>query len=116
MHVVLLVLENNLYFISVSFKCNFLLDFPQKNIAGFTASLNRRVAWVGGDLGDHPVPPPCYGQAHLSLDQVAWSSIQPGFKHSGMRNLHLVWATCSSFTTLTVKDFFPIPNLNLCLV
>lgn len=99
MHVVLLVLENNLYFIFVSFKCNFLLVFPQENIAGFTVSINRRMAWVGGDLGDHPVPPLCYGQALLSLDQFAWSSIQPGLQHSGMRNLQLVWETCSNVLT-----------------
>ncbi|EOA97032.1 hypothetical protein Anapl_17450, partial [Anas platyrhynchos] len=39
------------------------------------------MVWVGRDLKDHPVPPPCHGLGHLPLDQVAQSPIQPGLEH-----------------------------------
>ena len=39
------------------------------------------MVWVGRDLKDHLVQPPCHGQGHLPLDQVAQSPIQPGLGH-----------------------------------
>jgi len=34
-----------------------------------------------GTFKDHLLQPPCHGQGHLSLDQVAQSSIQPNPEH-----------------------------------
>jgi len=39
------------------------------------------MVWVGRDLKDHLVLPPCYGQEQHPPDQVAQSSIQPGPEH-----------------------------------
>ena len=42
--------------------------------------VNHRMVWVGKDLKDHLVPPPCHGQGHLPLAQVAQSPVQPGLE------------------------------------
>jgi len=39
------------------------------------------MVWVGRNLKDYLVQPPCHGQGHLPLDQVAQSPIQPGLEH-----------------------------------
>ena len=72
------------------------------------------MVWVGRDLKDHLVPTPCHGQRHLPLDQGAQSPIQPGLEHCQGWGTH----SCSGqpvqrLTSLTVKSFFLISNLNL---
>ncbi|KAK4818789.1 hypothetical protein QYF61_019135 [Mycteria americana] len=41
-----------------------------------------------GTFKDHLVQPPCHGQGHLSLDQVAQSTIQPGLEHFQGGGIH----------------------------
>jgi len=60
---------------------------------------------VGGDLSDHFIPTPCYRQGHLPLDQVAHSPIQPGLLQ-GRVHPQPCWATCSSVSPLSHKEFF----------
>jgi len=43
-------------------------------------SQNHRLVWVGRDLTDHPVPPPCPGQGPLPPEQGAPSPAQPGLE------------------------------------
>jgi len=51
-------------------------------------SSNHRMVWVGSDLKDHLVQPPCLEQGHLPLDQVAQGSIQPGLEHFQGGGIH----------------------------
>jgi len=48
-----------------------------------TESQNHRLVWVGRDLTDHPVPPPCPGQGPLPPAQDAPSPVQPGLQSPG---------------------------------
>ena len=58
--------------------------------------------------------PPCHEQGHLPLDQVAQSSIQPGLEHCQGGSSHsFSGQRVQCFTTLMVKNFFLISNLNL---
>lgn len=71
------------------------------------------MAWVGGDLKDYLVPPPCHGPAHLALDQAAQSLIQPSFERfRGGAATDSLDNLCQGFTTLTAKNFCHISNLN----
>jgi len=59
----------------------------------------RIIEWFGleGTHTDHLVHPPCHGQGHLSLDQVAQSAIQRDFEHFlMMRHPQFLRETCSS--------------------
>ncbi|KAK4808149.1 hypothetical protein QYF61_000129 [Mycteria americana] len=73
-----------------------------------------KLVWVGRDLKDHRVPPPCHGQGCLPLEQAAQSPIQPGLEHFqgwGIHNFSGNLFQC--LTALIVKNFFLISNLNL---
>lgn len=48
--------------------CDVLLDIEKQD---------SRLVWVGRNLKAHLVPPPCYGQGHLPLDQVDPNFVQP---------------------------------------
>jgi len=72
------------------------------------------MAWVAKDHNAHPVPTPCYVQGRQPADQAAQSHIQPGLDSLqgwGIHSLHGQPVQC--VTTLWVKNFFLIPNLNL---
>jgi len=67
-----------------------------------------------GTFKDHLVQGPCHGQGHLPLDQVAQSPIQPGLEHSqGGASTAPLGNLFQCLTTLVVKNFFLISNLNL---
>ena len=66
------------------------------------------------DLEDHLFQAPCYRQVHLPLDQVAQCPVQPGLEcfrkgafTTSLGNLF------QCLTTLTLKNVFLIPGLNL---
>lgn len=77
-------------------------------------SQNDILTQVGRGLENHLIPIPCSGQGCLALDQPAQNPIQPGLQHfrDGHPQLPLC-NLCQSSTTLIMKDFFPISNLNL---
>ena len=75
------------------------------------------MAWFEKDHNDHPVPTPCYVQGHQPADQAAQSHIQPGLECLQGWGIHsLLGQPVQCITTLWVKNFFLISNLNLpCL-
>ena len=75
------------------------------------------MAWFEKDHNDHPVPTPCYVQGRQSVDQAAQSHIQPGLECLQGWGIHsLLGQPVQCVTTLWVKNFFLISNLNLpCL-
>ena len=69
---------------------------------------------AGRDLKDYLVPAPWHEQGHLPLDRVAQSSIQSGLEHfQGRASAASLGNLCQCFTTLMVKNFLLISNLNL---
>lgn len=68
------------------------------------------IEWFGleGTLKIIKFQPPFHGQEHLPLDQVVQSSFQHNLKHFKR------WGT-QCLTTLTVKYFFLMFNLNLLI-
>jgi len=75
---------------------------------------NHRVAWVEKDHNAHPVPTPCYVQGHQPAAQAAQSHIQPGLECLQGWGIHsLPGQPVQCITTLWVKNFFLISNLNL---
>ena len=75
------------------------------------------MAWVGRDLKDHQLQPPCCRQDHqppyLVLDQAAQGPIQPGFEHLQGWGIHsLSGQLFQHLTTLIAKNFLLISNLN----
>ena len=50
---------------------------------GLALALDRPTEGFGleGTFKGHLVQPPCHGQGHLALDQVAQSPVQPGLEH-----------------------------------
>ena len=50
-------------------------DWGSACMLGSLCCLNHRMAWIGGNLKNHPVPNPCHGQGCHSLDQVVWGII-----------------------------------------
>ena len=75
------------------------------------------MAWVEKDHSDHLVPTPCYVQGHQPADQAAQSHIQPGLECLHGWGIHsLLGQPVQCVTTLWVKNFLLISNLNLpCL-
>ena len=75
------------------------------------------MAWVEKDHNAHPVPTPCYVQGHQPANQAAQSHIQPGLECLQGWSIHnLPGQPVQCVTTLCVKKFFLISNLNLpCL-
>lgn len=72
------------------------------------------MVWHGRDPKDHLITIPCNGQGHLSLDQVAQSPTHPSLQHFWVWDCHTFPGNLfHCLTTLTVKNFFLIPNLNL---
>ena len=72
------------------------------------------MAWAEKDHNAHSVPTPCYVQCRQPADQAAQSHIQPGLQclpgwgiHASLGNLF------QCVTTLCMKNFFLISNLNL---
>ena len=80
-------------------------------------SWNHRMAWVEKDHNDHLVSTPCYVQGHQPADQAAQSHIQPGLECLQGWGIHsLLGQPVQCVTTLWVKNFLLISNLNLpCL-
>jgi len=78
---------------------------------------NHRTAWVEKDHNDHPVPTPCYMHGHHPPAQAAQSHIQPGLECLQGWGIHsLLGHPVQCVTTLWVKNFLLISNLNLhCL-
>lgn len=72
------------------------------------------MVWIGRDLKIHAVQPPCCGQSHLLLDQAAQgpSSLALNISNDG-ESTASVGNLCEGLTTLSVKNFFLAPNLNL---
>ena len=79
--------------------------------------MNHRMAWVAKDHNAHPVPTPCYVQSCHPPAQAAQSHIQPGLECLQGWGIHsLLGQPIQCITTLWVKNFFLISNLNLpCL-
>ena len=77
----------------------------------------HRMAWVEKDHNAHPVPTPCYVQGRQPADQAAQSHMQPGLECLQGWGIHsLLGQPVQCVTTLWVKNFFLISNLNLpCL-
>ena len=75
------------------------------------------MAWVEKDHNAHPVPTPCYVQGHQPAAQAAQSHIQPGLECLQGWGIHsLLGQPVQCVTTLSVKNFLLISNLNLsCL-
>jgi len=72
------------------------------------------MAWVEKDHSAHPVPTPCYVQGLQPADQAAQSHIQPGLECLQGWGIHsLLGQPVQCITTLWVKNFFLISNLNL---
>ena len=70
------------------------------------------MAWVEKDHNDHPVLTPCYVQSCQPLEWAAQSHIQPGLECLQGWGIHnLLVFQC--VTTLCVKNFLLISNLNL---
>ena len=78
---------------------------------------NHRMAWDETDHNAHPVPTPCYVQGRQPADQAAQSHIQPGLECLQGWGIHsLLGQPVQCVTTLWVKNFLLISNLNLpCL-
>jgi len=77
-------------------------------------SQNHRMTWVEKDHSDHLVSTPCYVQGRQPADQAAQSHIQPGLEClQGWGILSLLGQPVQCVTTLWVKNFFLISNLNL---
>jgi len=75
------------------------------------------MAWVEKDHNAHPVPTPCHVQGRQPADQAAQSHIQPGLECLQGWGIHsLLGQPVQCVTTLCVKSFLLISNLNLpCL-
>ena len=75
------------------------------------------MAWVEKDHNDHRVSTPCYVQGRQPADQAAQSHIQPGLGCLQGWGIHsLLGQPVQCVTTLWVKNFLLISNLNLpCL-
>ena len=74
------------------------------------------MAWVEKDHCDHLVPTSCYVQGHQPADQAAQSHIQPGLECLQGWGIHsLLGQPVQCITTLWVKNFLLISNLNLPL-
>ena len=75
------------------------------------------MAWVAKSHSAHPVPTPCYVQGRQPADQAAQSHIQPGLECLQGWGIHsLLGQPVQCVTTLWVKNFLLISNLNLpCL-
>ena len=75
------------------------------------------MVWVGRDVTDHLVQPPCHGQRHLSLDQGAQSPVQADLEHCQGGGSHSFFGQPVPVPhTLIGEDFFLISDLNLpCL-
>ena len=84
---------------------------------GLRSLENHRMAWVEEDHNDDLVPTPCYVQGHQPADQAAQSHIQPGLECLQGWGIHsLLGQPVQCVTTLWVKNFLLISNLNLpCL-
>ena len=74
----------------------------------------HRMLWVGRDLEDPSVPPPCHGQGPLppaqgapSPDNLALNPAREGAATASLGSLG------QGLTTLTGKNFFLISNLHL---
>ena len=66
-----------------------------------------------GTLKTIQLQPPCHGQGHLPLDQAAQSLIHPDLEHfQGGLSTISPGNLFQHLTTLTVKKFFLISNLN----
>jgi len=80
-------------------------------------SYNHRMAWGEKDHNDHPVPTACCVQGRQPPDQAAQSHIQPGLECLQGWGIHsLLGQPVQCVTTLWVKNFLLISNLNLpCL-
>ena len=77
-------------------------------------SYNHRMAWVAKDHNAHPVPTPCYVQGRQPADQAAQSHIQPGLECLQGWGIHsLLGQPVKCVTTLWVKNFFLMSNLNI---
>jgi len=68
-----------------------LCDFGSET---FIESQNHRLAWVGRDPKDHPVPNLGHRQGqqppYLVLDEAAQGPIQPGLEHPQGWGIHIV--------------------------
>ena len=75
------------------------------------------MAWVEKDHSAHPVPTPCYVQGRQPAAQAAQSHIQPGLECLQGWGIHsLLGQPVQCVTTLWVKNFLVVSNLNLtCL-
>ena len=77
------------------------------------------MVWVGRDLKDHEAPIPCCRQSHqpphVIPAQAAQGPIQPGLEDLQGCTGHPqpLWAAVQHLTTLIVKNFQLISNLNL---
>ena len=72
------------------------------------------MAWVEKAHSAHPVPTPCYVQGRQPADQAAQSHIQPGLECLQGWGIHsLLGQPVQCVTTLCVKNFLLISNLNL---
>jgi len=72
------------------------------------------MVWIGRDLVGHLVPTPLPWQGHLPPDQGAESPVQPGLDYcQGGAATASLGNLGQGLTTLTVKNFSLILNLNL---
>jgi len=72
------------------------------------------MAWGEKDQNAHLVSTPCYVQSCQPPDQAAQSHIQPGLECLQGGGIHsLLGQPVQCVTTLWVKNFFLISNLNL---
>jgi len=73
------------------------------------------MAWVAKDHNAHPVPTPCYGPQPAA--QAAQTPLKPGLECLQGWGIHsLLGQPVQCVTTLWVKNFLLISNLNLpCL-
>jgi len=62
------------------------------NNACLHISQNDILAWVGGDLKDTLVPPPCHWQGCHPLDQVAQGPIHSGLERLQGWGIHIFFA------------------------
>jgi len=80
---------------------------------------HRMTEWFGleGTLKIIQFQPPCHGQGHLLLEQVAQSPVQPGLEPWPPPREGAATASqgnlCQGLTTLRVKNFLLIANSNL---
>jgi len=80
------------------------------------AKSHRIIEWFGqeGTLKIIWFQSPCHERGHLPPDQVAQSSIQPRLEHcQGGGSHRFSGQPGQCLTTLTVKNFFLLSNLNL---